>query len=68
MAQGQISNYKAPKKVYCGECKVFDRDTEGISYNKQTGEYFMGRCRLGLHPDTSNKQFANKPRLCASYV
>lgn len=68
MAQGQISNYTNPKKVFCANCKVFNRDTEGISYNKETGEYYMGECGKGLHPDTPRKQFANKPRYCDSYI
>ncbi len=54
-------------RVYCGECKHFLRDTEGINHNVHTGEFFMGVCLRGLHPDTMIKQFANKPRDCEAY-
>lgn len=53
--------------VYCCNCIHFQRDTEGISRNLETGEYFMGQCKQGLHPDTIKKQFANKPRKCNKY-
>lgn len=53
--------------VYCADCRHFRRDTEGRSYNIYTGEYFMGVCCLGKHPDSPRKQFANKPRRCANY-
>ena len=67
MAAGQISNY-APKRVYCSECCHFQRDTEGVSFRRDTGEYFLGICLQGLHPDTIKKQFADKPRFCNSYL
>lgn len=69
MAKGQIKVTEEPKKVLvsCGACKRFQRDTEGISYNRETGEYFMGLCGLGLKPDTPFKQFANRPRECDKY-
>lgn len=53
--------------VYCSDCRNFRRDTEGISFRNDTGEYFMGECLVGLHPDTPKKQFADKPRVCKSY-
>jgi hypothetical protein len=53
--------------VYCGECRHFQRDTEGRSFSNETGEYFMGVCAKGLHPDTAIKQFANKKRVCNEY-
>lgn len=55
-----------PPKVYCGECKHFIRDTSGIS-RTINGEYFMGICAEGLHPDTPKKQFADKARKCEHY-
>ena len=55
-----------PPKVYCGECKHFIRDTSGISRTID-GEYFMGICTEGLHPDTPKKQFADKSRKCEHY-
>jgi hypothetical protein len=53
-------------KVYCGECRHFVRDTSGIS-RAIDGEYFMGECTEGLHPDTPKKQFADKARKCEHY-
>ena len=53
-------------KVYCGECKHFVRDTSGISRTVD-GEYFMGICTEGLHPDSPIKQFADKARKCETY-
>ena len=68
MAAGQISVYdKQPSYVCCATCKHFRRDTEGRSRSQATGEYFMGVCELGLHPDSIRKQFANKPRLCKNH-
>jgi hypothetical protein len=55
-----------PPKVYCGECKHFERDTSGISRTID-GEYFMGICTEGLHPDSPIKQFADKARKCEHY-
>jgi len=55
-------------KIYCSECAHFKRDTEGISRSRITGEYFIGICLCGLHPDTMRKQFADKPRDCSSYM
>jgi hypothetical protein len=55
-----------PPKVYCGECKHFIRDTSGISRNID-GEYFMGICTEGLHPDSPKKQFADKARKCETF-
>ena len=55
-----------PPKVYCGECKHFQRDTSGISRTVD-GEYFMGICREGLTPDTPKKQFADKARKCETF-
>ena len=54
-------------KVYCGECRHFVRDTSGTSFSIATGEYFMGECVEGLHPDTPKKQFADKARKCEHY-
>ena len=67
MAQGQISNKQKVVRVYCSDCRWFVRDTEGISYVRDTGEYYMGVCSKGLHPDTVKKQFADKPRICKLY-
>lgn len=53
-------------KVYCGECRHFVRDTSGISRTID-GEYFMGICTEGLHPDTPKKQFADKARKCETF-
>ena len=53
-------------KVYCGECRHFVRDTSGISRTVD-GEYFMGICTEGLHPDSPIKQFADKARKCEHY-
>jgi len=66
----RVKQPKAEAKVvwvYCSDCRNFRRDTEGISHRIDTGEYFMGECLVGLHPDTPKKQFADKPRVCKSY-
>lgn len=69
MAAGQIKvTDDAPKLVTCGECRRYERDTEGRSYNRETGEFFLGLCGEGLHPDTPVKQFANKPRVCEKFL
>ena len=69
MAAGQIPVIdKTPKTVYCGECRHFQRDTEGTSRRQSDGTYFMGDCMKGLHPDTIKKQFADKPRKCEQYA
>ena len=54
------------QKVYCADCDHFQRDTSGISRTID-GEYFMGECAEGLHPDTPKKQFADKARKCDHY-
>ena len=54
------------QKVYCADCDHFQRDTSGISRTID-GEYFMGECAEGLHPDTPKKQFADKARKCEHY-
>lgn len=65
MAAGQIRVLTDEQRIVtCGDCRKFERDTEGCSFNIATGEYFMGVCRDGLHPDSPRKQFANKPRRC----
>lgn len=55
-------------KVRCADCQHFKRDTEGISRNVYTGEYFMGTCTAGLHPDTPIKQFADHLRECKKHA
>ena len=69
MAAGQIkvTEQKQPETVYCGECKFFVRDTDGINRNAYTVEFFMGVCTKGLHPDTPKKQFADKARKCETF-
>ena len=56
-----------PKRVTCGECINFIRDTSGISRSNETGEYFMGICHRELMPDGCLKVFANKPRICPKW-
>lgn len=53
--------------VRCCDCKRFQRDTEGISFSVQTGEYFMGICPKG-HTDGARKVFADKARECNDYL
>lgn len=53
--------------VTCGTCAHFRRDTSGPSFNAETHIFFMGRCKKGLHPDSPNKQFADKPRQCDTF-
>lgn len=66
-SQEQKKLQDGKKKVYCGECRIFQRDTEGPSRSIETGEYFMGVCLKGLRPDGMRKVFANKPRECEYY-
>lgn len=54
-------------KVRCADCQHFKRDTEGQSRSVLTGEYFMGICTKGLHPDSPIKQFADKLRVCEAH-
>jgi hypothetical protein len=54
-------------RVYCSDCRNFQRDTEGSSFRFDTHEYFMGICLKGLTPDSPKKQFADKPRTCKEY-
>lgn len=56
------------QKVRCADCRHFRRETEGISRNIDTGEYFMGDCSIGLHPDSPIKQFANRERICNQFI
>lgn len=53
--------------VFCAECRLFTRDTQGISRRAYTGEYFMGLCSKGIH-DGLSKVFADKPRKCSNYL
>lgn len=56
-----------PVKVRCCDCwKNFTRDTEGISFCAETGEFFMGICEKG-HKDGVKKVFADKLRICKDY-
>lgn len=54
-------------RVYCSDCPLFVRDTEGISFNIQTGEFFMGTCPKGHGDGKPGKVFADKPRECKDY-
>lgn len=68
MAQGQISNYdKTNPNVFCAHCSHFTRDTKGPSRNRETGEFFMGRCGCGHSDVPPGKLFANKTRVCDTY-
>lgn len=62
-----IKEDKALPKVFCGECRHFQRDTEGRNRRNDTGEYFMGICLKGIVTDGLRKQFADKPRVCAKF-
>lgn len=66
--QTQTNEKEKPKIVHCCDCANFIRDTSGISHNVLTGEYFMGVCAMGLTPDSPKKQFADKPRICSSFI
>ena len=56
-----------PRMVRCCDCRLFQRDTEGISFSAQTGEYFMGICPKG-HTDGYKKVFADKARECNDFT
>lgn len=54
-----------PEMVECGQCRHSVRDTEGLSFNVYSGEFFMGTCELdGAHVFRSVKKicknFKNK--------
>lgn len=60
--------------VRCADCRHFRRDTEGMSRNAFTHEYFMGVCAAGLDPDRTRnertgiaKAFADKKRTCNNF-
>ena len=57
---------KPVRRIKCGDCRHFRRDTEGRSLSKE-GVFFMGLCSLGLHPDSPVKQFADKMRECEQW-
>lgn len=67
MAKHKTPPPPEPKRVTCGECRHFVRDTTGRSYNNDTHEYFMGVCGKDLTPDGMQKVFANKPRICSHH-
>lgn len=56
-----------PPRVRCADCRYFERDTTGISFDITTGVYFMGICRKGQHPDSPKKQFADRQRVCPTF-
>lgn len=66
MAKKQQLPKPEPKKVRCCNCRLFQRDTDGISFSARTGEYFMGICYKG-HNDGYKKVFADKARECGDY-
>lgn len=54
--------------VYCSRCRHCKRDTNGLSFSIETGEYFMGTCGKGIGDcGASPRVFLNKPRHCDSY-
>ena len=71
------SKYKRPEygicppepTVYCSECSRFKRDTEGLSFRNDSGEYFMGVCLWGYSDCGGGKPrvFADKPRKCKCF-
>ena len=67
MAKKQQLPKPEPKKVRCCDCRRFQRDTEGISFSAQTGEFFMGICPKG-HTDGYKKVFADKARECNDFT
>lgn len=59
-------------RVYCSDCLTFVRDTEGQSFNIETGEFFMGDCPEGVSDGAVKikdgkpvgRVFADKARVC----
>lgn len=59
-------------RVYCSDCQTFVRDTEGQSFNIETGEFFMGDCPEGVSDGAVKikdgkpvgRVFADKAREC----
>lgn len=46
----KIASKKA-EPVRCSDCMYAIRDTEGFSYNIETKEFFLCRCRKNHHID-----------------
>jgi len=60
-----------PKPVRCCECRHEIRDTEGPSYNMETGEFFLCRCEKGHHIDRYGhlaKLFREEDRICKDWA
>ena len=55
----------AVRKVRCRNCRNFVRDTAGISFSLQSGEFFMGRCLRGRN--SPYKVFMDEERVCGEY-
>ena len=58
------------KKVKCMDCKNEIRDTEGISHNAFTGEFFLCRCKKGHDRnkfDQLAKLFIDEERFCNDF-
>lgn len=65
MKKKQQTPAPPPKPVFCSDCRFAVRDTEGRSFSRDTGEYFMGKCLKGHNAPF--KVFMNKPRHCADH-
>ncbi|MBQ7280586.1 MAG: hypothetical protein IJR13_07695 [Bacteroidales bacterium] len=57
------------QRVFCCDCRHCTRDTSGLSFSNDTGEYFMGTCARGTSDcgDLKPHIFLNKPRECNYY-
>lgn len=71
MTKKVVINPKVTEKsVFCCDCVHFQRDTEGISRNIETGEFYMGHCAKDCDVTPYGykaKMFANKPRKCPKF-
>lgn len=53
--------------VRCAECRYFDRFTSGRSFRIDTGEFFAGRCGIGVQTCHSSFKFADRQRVCKCF-
>lgn len=53
--------------VRCSEWRYFDRFTSGRSFRIETGEFFAGRCGIGVLTFHSSYKFADRLRICKCF-
>lgn len=51
----------------CGDCRNCTPDTEGPSFNVETGEFFMGTCEKGHGMGEKHKVFLHNETDCKEW-